>query len=156
MVHCCLLQVVTFSLCKYISSPGYIIYNISWSRQFVDLEEVSLETSQLWGTQGQRSIYDTCKDIAGQSQDDSFWEREASCNGVARYSPGTQGMVGNSIFSFFTFNGFVHFTILCLKMLKVSVIKGMRAFLRLLPAFGFSFLLHCGCKEKKPIFSKLW
>lgn len=46
------------------SSPGYIMCNISLFRQFVDLEEVSLETKQLWCTQGQRSICDTFKDIA--------------------------------------------------------------------------------------------
>lgn len=67
-------------------------------------------------------------------------------------------MVGNNIFSFFTLNAFVHFTILWLKMLKVPIIKGESIF-RLLPAFGFSFLLLYGClwstKEKKPIFSKL-
>lgn len=56
----------------------------------MDLEEVSLETKELWCTQGQRSIHDTFKDIAGQSQDGSSREREASCNVVARYSPGSK------------------------------------------------------------------
>lgn len=81
-----------FFLCANIGYiiTGHVIYNISQSRQFVALEEISLETKELWCTQGQRSIYDTFKDIAGQSQDGSSWEREASCKVIAKFSPGTK------------------------------------------------------------------